>query len=54
MTASAEGRAPDERVKMTVSERTAGELAEGLTGWLATRLGEAEQAAGGRRRRSSG
>ena len=48
MTASAEGRAPDERIKMTVSERSASELAEGLTGWLAARLGEAEQAAGGR------
>ena len=47
MTASAEGRAPDERIKMTVSERSARELAEGLTGWLAARLGDAEQAAGG-------
>jgi aminoglycoside phosphotransferase (APT) family kinase protein len=48
VTASAEGRAPGERIKMTVSERSARELAEGLTGWLAARLGDVEQAAGGR------
>jgi aminoglycoside phosphotransferase (APT) family kinase protein len=48
VTASAEGRAPGERIKMTVSERSARELVEGLTGWLAARLGDVEQAAGGR------
>jgi aminoglycoside phosphotransferase (APT) family kinase protein len=47
VTASAEGRAPDERVKMTVSERSVSELGAGLTGWLTDRLREAEQAAGG-------
>lgn len=46
MTASAEGRAPDEQVKMTVSERNVGALADRLTHWLAGRLSEAEQAAG--------
>ena len=47
MTASAEGRAPDERIKMTVSERSASEWpGEVVTGWLAARLREAEQAAG--------
>ena len=47
MTASAEGRAPDEQVKMTVSERSVGELGARLTGWLTGRLRETEQAAGG-------
>ena len=47
MTASAEGRLPDEQVKMTVSERDVGVLAGRLTDWLAGRLSEAEQAAGG-------
>ena len=47
MTASAERRPPDEQKKMTVSERSVDALAGRLTGWLAARLGEAEQAAGG-------
>jgi len=47
VTASAEGRAPDEQVKMTVSERSVGELGARLTGWLTGRLRETEQAAGG-------
>jgi len=47
VTASAEGRAPDEQVKMTVSERSVSELGAGLTGWLTDRVRETEQAAGG-------
>ena len=46
MTASAEGRAPGERVKLTVSERSISTLAARLEGWLAARLTEADQAAG--------
>ena len=46
MTASAEGRAPGERVKMTVSERSIGALAARLEVWLAARLTGAAQAAG--------
>jgi aminoglycoside phosphotransferase (APT) family kinase protein len=46
VTASAEGRSPDERIKMTVSERSIGTLAARLEGWLAARLNEAERAAG--------
>jgi aminoglycoside phosphotransferase (APT) family kinase protein len=47
VTASAEGRPPDEQVKMTVSERSVSELGAGLTGWLTDRLREAEPASGG-------
>ena len=46
MTASAEGRPPDEQIKMTVSERSIGTLAARLERWLAARLGEAAPAAG--------
>ncbi|HEX6856234.1 MAG TPA: phosphotransferase family protein [Streptosporangiaceae bacterium] len=38
MTASAEDRAPGERVKMTVSERSLGSLGTALQDWLAGRL----------------
>ncbi|HEV8221157.1 MAG TPA: phosphotransferase family protein [Streptosporangiaceae bacterium] len=38
MTASAEDRAPGERVKMTVSERSIGSLGTALENWLAGRL----------------
>jgi aminoglycoside phosphotransferase (APT) family kinase protein len=38
MTASAEDRAPGERVKMTVSERSIGSLGSALENWLAGRL----------------
>jgi aminoglycoside phosphotransferase (APT) family kinase protein len=38
MTASAEDRAPGERVKMTVSERSLGSLGAALENWLAGRL----------------
>ena len=46
MTASAEGRSPDEQIKMTVSERSIATLAARLERWLSARLGEAEQVAG--------
>jgi aminoglycoside phosphotransferase (APT) family kinase protein len=39
VTASAEDRRPDERRKMTVSERSIGALAAALESWLAGRLG---------------
>ncbi len=54
MTAPAEGRPPDEQIKMTVSERDAGALAGRLAGWLADRLSETERAAGGRAAAVSG
>ena len=38
MTASAEDRAPGEKVKMTVSERSIGALGPALHNWLAGRL----------------
>lgn len=40
MTASADGRPPDERVTMTVSERSLGGLTGELQKWLAGRLGD--------------
>ena len=40
MTASADNRAPDERIAMTVSERSIGALTTALQQWLASRLGE--------------
>ena len=43
MTASAEGRSRDERIKMTVSERSIGALAPRLEGWLAARLSQPDQ-----------
>ncbi len=46
MTASAEGRSPDEQIKMTVSERNISMLAARLADWLAARLNEAGRAAG--------
>lgn len=49
MTASAEGRSRDERIKMTVSERSVGALAARLEGWLAARLNQADPGAAGRR-----
>jgi aminoglycoside phosphotransferase (APT) family kinase protein len=45
VTASAEGRSRDERIKMTVSERSIGALAARLEGWLAARLSQADQGA---------
>jgi aminoglycoside phosphotransferase (APT) family kinase protein len=45
VTASSPDRSPDERVKMTVSERSIGALAAGLERWLPARL--ADGAAGG-------
>jgi aminoglycoside phosphotransferase (APT) family kinase protein len=46
VTASAEGRSPDEQIKMTVSERSMDTLAARLEGWLAARLNEDQVAAG--------
>ncbi len=42
MTASAADRSPGEKVKMTVSERTAESLTPALRDWLASRLGTGE------------
>jgi hypothetical protein len=39
MAASAEERSPDERIKMTVSERGIGTLGTALQDWLTDRLG---------------
>jgi aminoglycoside phosphotransferase (APT) family kinase protein len=44
VTASAEGRSPDEQIKMTVSERSIGMLAARLADWLVARLNEAGRA----------
>jgi aminoglycoside phosphotransferase (APT) family kinase protein len=49
VTASAEGRSPDEQIRMTVSERSIGTLAVRLQRWLAARLEEGGQAAAGGR-----
>ena len=43
MTASAEERSPNERIKMTVSERGIGTLATALQDWLTDRLGRPGQ-----------
>ncbi len=42
MTASAADRSPEQKIKMTVSERTAESLAPALRDWLAGRLGTSE------------
>ena len=53
MPASAEGRPPDEQIKMTVSERSLDALAVRLQHWLAGRLAVEGQAPGGGRARDA-